>query len=711
MNANAGKQLAVEIRDHHGAPALFINGAPHTGLMYYTPGVQGELAQKRHKELVEAGVHLVSAPFPMLDAKDPDRRDFSATDRMMESILQTDPAALVLPRIWIGPPEAWLNRNPDERLVHLDPATGAPAGASGGGAVSFSSQKWREYMGPILREYIRHCEARHGAHILGYHLSAGDCAEWSYTWSGDVISDFSPAQLAAFREWLRRKYAGDAAKLRAAWNQPEADFAAAEIPRARTRERKSWAISDPLKQRALSDYLQFHSEAVAEAAIHFCGSAKAALRELGRRKICGVFYGYYFCDIGYRIGFHNSGHHALAKLLESPEIDIICSPFTYQERSAGAMAHFQPVEGSIRLHGKLLYSEDDTRTHLAKPNAGYGRAANPTESVNILRRNLGRALTSGSTLWWMDLLFEGWFSDREILGGLAALRGAAERHLAGDRRSSAQVAVVVSEESTYHLRFDEALTDALLCRQLSELAVMGAPFDTFLASDLERLFRRPAARQYKLVIFLNCLAVTPEQRRAIQQRVARDGRTLLWVYGAGLLSEQGVSATAMAELTGFKVAISDMSWPLVTTSFLTGERITYGTDQFLGPWLYGADPEAVVHGHLRGWTVKPEANAPGLLEKDFGAWRAFWSAAPAVPAVVLREIARRAGVHLYVTAGHEVFASPGFLSLHAGWDGAHEIRLPKAVTVRDACSGRTAAARKRQFTARMKRGETRMWTI
>ena len=711
MNTSDTVGPIVEVRDHHGVPCLFIQGAPHSALMYYGPIGHGH-GQKWHGEMRGAGIRLVSAPVnvkPMPD--DPDTFDMSALDALFEAAVRTDPDVWVLPRVSISASEAWLAEHADDHMRHLNTGTGELYGGPGSSYLSFTSEAWRAHSVRGIRAVVRHAEERWGDHVLGYHLNAGDCGEWSYSWHGDGVSDFSKPQVHAFRAWLRQRYENDETRLREAWHAPNAGFETAAVPRDRTRARKGSPIYDPATDRHQVDYMTFHSEVVADTILLFCSEAKAELRDMQRQKLCAVFYGYYFCDIGYRIGFHNSGHHAFDKVLASDDVEVICGPFTYQERFPGGLCHSQPVEGSIQLRGKLLYSEEDTRTHLAKPTAGFGRCNTPAETKGVLRRNFAWTATRGTTQWWMDLTGEGWFSDPDILADLADMVRIDQATLETQRGSAAEVALIVSEESTRYERFDDALTDSWIARQLSELSAMGTPFDTFHASDLAALFGSDKGNAYRLVIFVNCPHVTPDQREAIRDHVAKDERTLLWVHAAGLLTDEEISPAAMAELTGIRVAISDMHWPLQVVAHLTGERVAYGTDQFLGPWLYADDPDVTVHGRVRGWTVKPEYWAPGLVAKDMDGWQSVWSAAPNVPAVLLQALARQAGVHLYTATGHMVCAGSGLLALHAGHPGCHTVRLARPATVTDAVTGDVVSEAATEFSVSMERGDTALWRL
>jgi hypothetical protein len=227
------------------------------------------------------------------------------------------------------------------------------------------------------------------------------------------------------------------------------------------------------------------------------------------------------------------------------------------------------------------------------------------------------------------------------------------------------------------------------------------------------LFGGPEGDNYKLVFFMDCVFLSERQRRTIRELVAKKGRTLFWNYAAGLVTEKEISLEAMRAVTGFKAAWwENRNWPAKVYTLLTGERITYGTDAYIGPWLYGDDPEAEVLGRMRGKTDCRFVRAPGLLAKDCGEWRSVWSAAPTIQAPVLRALAARAGVHLYRrSGGDQVLAARNFLALHAAEDGAREIHLPRRATVTDAITGKLVAKNVSKFKVNLQCGDTGLWRL
>ena len=702
-------KLSVAVKPHHGAPTLFVNDTPRTGLMFYAPDVVTELGRERWREFVEVGVHVVSTPFN-LGTFATETPDFSGFDQQIRAIREVDPTALILPRVGIVPAKPWADQHPDERMKHFDPETGDYSFDGCTAGISFSSLLWREAMTPILQAFVRHVEEHAQEAVLGYHLGAGAAAEWSYLWDM-MMSDYSVAHGNAYRRWLSQRYDGDVERLREMWQDASVAFDTVEVPRDRTRGRGDASLLDPCRERRLIDYLTFHSETVADAILYFSGIVKSTLRDVDCQKLCGVFYGYYFWDAGWPCGLHNSGHHAMQPVLASPDIDFICAPYSYQERSAGGMFMPQLPADSLRLNGKLFLNEDDTCTFAAKPGYGAGRCPDLPLTLGVLRRNAVGMRAVGGTQWWMDIISQGWFSHPGILKEISGLVRLFEQQLEEDRSPAPELAVVVSQESMCYLRFDGAMTDATVPRQLSELAAMGVPFRLYYASDLERVFATPEGDKIKMVIFANCPYFTEAQRQTIRDHVTTRGRTVLWIYAAGLVTDAEISLDVMAELTGIRANWWDRAWPMRAVSCITGDRMTYGSDSYVDPWLYGDDPEAAVHGWMRGKTDQPFADSPALLTKTFDHWQSWWSAVAPVPGAILREIARHAGVHIYTENGDQPLLAHGLLGVHAACDGERTVYLPGPSMVKDALTDELVAEAASQFTVTMKRGDTGIWSV
>ena len=74
---------------------------------------------------------------------------------------------------------------------------------------------------------------------------------------------------------------------------------------------------------------------------------------------------------------------------------------------------------------------------------------------------------------------------------------------------------------------------------------------------------------------------------------------------------------------------------------------------------------------------------------------------------MLRELAQRAGVHVYSEQDDVVMAGSDWVALHATTAGTKTVRLPTATTCRDAVSGETfGRAETLSFT--MQTGDTKL---
>src|SRR4030042_2755779 len=139
-----------------------------------------------------------------------------------------------------------------------------------------------------------------------------------------------------------------------------------------------------------------------------------------------------------------------------------------------------------------------------------------------------------------------------------------------------------------------------------------------------------------------------------------------------------VSLENMTDLTGCRFGMGEQPWgPLVHITD-SGHPITkdldqalfWGTNSKLAPLFYIDDSEARVLGQV----VYSQGNCkPGLAVKTFPEWTAVYSAAPNLPASVLRGIARFARVHIYSDAGDVLYASRQLLGVHTVGGGNRQL--------------------------------------
>lgn len=705
-------KLTTSVGEHGGVPRLFINGRPDPGIIYSHRGFLFDNPENAYyciRRLREKGIRIYR-DVVMIRPRPDGSLDTSEFDRQVGGLLEIDPDLLFMARILMPrPPDWWIERNPGHLMVHRDQYTGefidAPPEHD---RASFASPVWRRDVRTWVDRIVRYCEEQYGETIMGYFLHGG-FFEWAYYWD-NVLSDYSEAQTGGFRRWLREEYA-DVGALREAWKQDDVDFQSAEIPiLERTRMRpKTPALLHPVEDRRIVDYLVYHSEVVADALDDMAGALKQTLRDLNAEKICGAWYGYEFWPAGMTGAYHNSGHHAMQRAFGCDDVDMYSLIHSHFERKPGGLWVHHMAGSSVVAHGKLLYEEDDTSTHAAEnPLPWQQFCATARESEGVLSRNFMGILASGGSIYWHDFSGERWFGPDEIVEHIGRLVNLFEEEFDRPFRPRARVAAFVSKRSKRYFRQDAALTDALYCRQISELLHAGAPVDVYYAEDIPMLVEQGRLADYRVLMFMDCFMVPPPMREAIREGLACGGRTLIWCYGTGFIEPDGFSAESMTDLTAIPVEIGMDGQSLKAATHYTGTLVQYGPNAALSPVIKGR-PEPGDGVEVWGRYIQPDA--PALMIRQLDHWRSVWSGAPSLPAVVLRRMLRDAGVHIHTDSGDQVFAVNDLLAVHACYTGTRTITLPMPCAVRDAFTGEVLHQRCEEFEVELQRADTPVWRL
>ncbi len=722
-------RASVQVRQ--GRPVLLVDGEP------YPPLILCNHAEHPSRSLIDRPpVHLYTFLVSLAEVwQDTDAYDFAVADRQARAIGEGDPAALLFPRISLDAPQWWLERHPDEMNTYADAGTDtgalarfrrvygvdSPSLAPTDGQ-SLASTRWRADTNRALAALIRHLRAGVcSERLIGCHLAAGGGGEWfTRGLFENRFADYSGPMRKAFRQWLRVRYHGDDEALRAAWQDPALDFDHAAIPLPERRSATDcFAFRDPRRSRDVIDYGACFSQVFAEGIAHFARTVKQTTQ---REWLCGVFYGYLFYGGMFPYTLQNSGHRALEKVLHCADVDLLAAPYSYNDRGLGGDSVPMSLVESVHLHGKLWFNEDDNRTFLAGAAAGhFGRTEDLQGTLAVLQRSVAHTLTKAAGLWWFDMT-GGWYDRPEIARCMARAREIAEL---GDRLRRPPtpgpvqaLAVVMDDQTPLCLSLGDALVRPFLTKQAScELGRIGAPYHTYLVDDLED----PRMPEYRCYLFLNTFCLTARQRRTIASRVSRDGKVAVWIYAPGFVQEDGLSVAAASELTGMQLGMAEVESDLhvhlvdfehpVTRGLPRATR--FGTDIRVGPVFYADDSSATTLGLL---TYHYTVTRPGLCFKSFGDWTSVYIAAPMVPAGLLRNLARLAGVHVYSDSDDVLYADDRFLALHTRYAGPRRLCLPRVCDVHDLFAGDLGqgdpvASGVREFTVDLAAGVTRLYLL
>ncbi len=689
--------LICRIEARPAGPVLTVNGMPTPLTMLFVNAYDAASPERTPKMLSEVkragrhGVHLISTTIGMPWPGRRERPDFEArAGQTIDSLLAANPGALILPRIFVcGPPDWWVRQYQDEMMCNDSGERGQP---------SIHSRIWRRDAKRHLGELISYLERNYGAHILGYHPSGQATGEWFFDgmWEGRLSGYELPA-VQAFRRYLADLYQTDSA-LATAWNDPNVSIATAMPPALHQR-------TDPTRHafrsdRQAIDFDRFQNEAMADTVIDFC----KVVRQRAPHKLSVVFYGYHFEMALAPAGMQSTGHLALARVLASPHVDVICSPVSYYDRAPGGGGyHMAPVD-SVQLHHKLWLVEDDTRTHLSNENSGFGRASTIRETQGVLARNYGQIASRGNGVWWMDLPGEGWFDDDQLWDFLSRMQRYSADSILADIPYTPQVSVIIDEQSPVYGAANAYLHGPLLYMFRSQWYRMGAPVGMYLLSDLLQGYV-PKSRLY---ILLNAWSLSSSDISRIHRNTRRHRCMVLWMYAPGAADTQTPVQT-IREITGITVTTHEpISLSCVTAQgqpfHIHDSPYTQETSMSVQPTLCATDPQADVMARYT------ETGLPAVVVKKIGAHLSAWSGVPWLPSSLLRDLARMTGVHIYNTQNDIVAAGRGWVSLHATEAGEHRLFMPRRTSLVDCISGQRLE-RRQEYSFQMDAGDTKLLRI
>jgi hypothetical protein len=737
--------MKAQLKHHNGTPTVFLDDQPAffgchlVGYMYPDkPNEHQHIARK----YAEAGIHIYSVDNLTHEwvGPGPDREgqfDFAPLVPRLQSYIDVDPQATFLMRVGLDTrwaPSSWFNAAyPDEVEVLSD---GTRWGHS------FASKIWLEHAQGALRALIAELR-RTGLYdrVLGFQIGAGSSGEWIKDMGCmlQTTTDYSPAMRRHFQAWLGERYGTDTA-LQAAWSDAQVTLDTAAVPSAdeQTRTVTGHSFRDPRREQKVIDFYACYGELCADNLAALCQTVR---QETNGEKLTGGFFGYVL-ELAWNMCFfatpstipdanvstiQRSGHLGLRRLLESPDVDFLVSPYSYGFRGLGGDGlPMQPAE-SLRAHGKIYFMEEDALMHNGFDPGGRNQAVE--NHIAVYQRNFAQCLTHAHGVTWFEVASlcetpslvderNRWMRRFQELGTWA---------LGLDRAPAADVGVFLDLESYYYESLQNNLDIPLIWRQrLVGLNRFGAPHDIYLLDDL----LDGGLPDYKLYIFLNPFHLNTARRQKLKQVLRRDGRVALWLHAPGLLNgDDGQPAGEpryrdhMHDLTGLRFGQGDSPWgPLMhVTNFR--HPITRGLPQDwfwgstnpIGPLFHLEDPEAVNLGQV---VYSLGRCKPGFGVRTFNAedpaaaWSSVFLSAPDLPAPVLRGIARWAGVHLYNEAGDVLYATPELLSVHSVAGGPRTFTLPRpAEVVYDLFNERVVARDTAVFEVDLPEASTSLWYV
>jgi len=722
-------RTALEMRN--GVPVLTIDGEPVAPMMVWAhrQGAGAEALPKTARLMRRHGFHLYTTCLEMPWPKEGEDYDFSPVDEEMQKILRDDPDAFYMPRIDVEPPSWWKERHPEEMPVWEN--------GKSDNYVCIASERWLDELRVHIDKLVRYLESNWDERIIAYHPCAQNSGEWYYQstiWdcSDWGLRNYEEPFARGYRRWLQRKY-GTLRALNDAWKTDYDSFDRIGAPPPAERRRTTHGLlRNPVAERAVVDFTIYQSVAQTDA---IRAVARAIKEACGWRKLVYVFYGYTLELAGLQEGISQFGHLDFDAVMDDDSVDVWCGPSGYFDRRNGGSGPIMALAESPVARGRAWCNEDDMRTHLSRPDVGWGRLETLDETIWAHRRNFLAALVHRSQMWFMDQ-HGGWFLDEAIWTNLEVLRRLYEEFYSDPFPFESDVAVVVDEAGMCHVAYGVELGLPLLYDMRASINRMGATPELWLLAD----YLRGKVKGKKMVIFPNAFTLSRRDRETVKSALRRDGATALWFYAPGILDPQASSAREaysveyVRELTGIKVvelpgerspamepaADHPFAAPLPRETVIAPDDIvanwrrrdeemqfrhmTFPPRKKLAPMFAVDDPDSQVFGRY------VEDGAAAMAVKDYEGFRSVFVGGLALPAAVFAAIARSCGVHLYCDAGDVVYTDGRILSITACTQGAKEIRFPAPAVVTDVFSAEEVA-RGESFRLSLRKGETRVYRL
>ncbi|MST97379.1 hypothetical protein FYJ85_10025 [Victivallaceae bacterium BBE-744-WT-12] len=532
-----------------------------------------------------------------------DTYDFEPVKRQFDDLLSANPNAEFLVMLDLNSP-LWLTRQlyavNGDSYANLSEAVSIP--------------RWREATGTYCDALVDFLEEHYGSRIRAYIPACGSTDEWMDLCDGGA----GKYKSERYRAWCREK------------GLPVPD----DVPARSRRSRFGFenVLRDPATDAESIRYWRFTSSLVCDTIREFADRVR---KRCGREIELGVFYGY-ILELGG--DWVKKGHLAYQELLASGSIDFLISPGTYEHRKIGDGGGFMVPMGTVRRFGRNYLHECDQRTHCFNPNLSravrleFQHWQDEAEDIAGMRREMALSLIHHTSLWWFDM-WGGYYQSPAVFDNLARMKELWDRYSGDDSPGRAEIALVVDPDGAALVNDEAAGADRFhrdLCHLLNRV---GAPFE---AVSFDDLLEPGAAEKYKFLVFASIFELNEERLRRYRERIAGGGRTILWLYAAGISDGIQIQLERNRELAG----------------------VPFGT--------------------------------PGLSLTEYDSHRTLYLCRPEELTVpLLRQAVRDAGVHIWTEEEAPVFANARLAAFHTARGGERSLMFPAEVAaVTELFSGR-----------------------
>ncbi len=669
-----GPELHVELRNRHRPGFARNEIKPHLGRLWpmhkgqpvhwqgwasydYQPGPVREFGATGHKLFVvpvSTGQHLhhqvAAAANPL-----PDIYDYGQMHERVGYSLQAHPESVVMLRVSLTPPPWWVQQHEQDRVQAYKEGVMLPWEETSTPVVSLASKAWLEYQTGALKRLIKECEdAPWADRLLGVFLSAETTEEW-FMWGSndDALADYSEPFQAAWREWTHQ--------------QGRTDLPPTIAPPEMRRAGKADIQADSADGRWCAATSQFLSDITSQVLNTFCTLAK---KFSSRRLLTAAWHGY-VVQLAGEPRQNISGHFGVRAVLDNPDIDILSGITLFAGRSYlyGSISS-GIAEGSVALAGKMHLMENDLFSwlHPGLWHQLWNDKDPRLGAIDMHQRLTATAATEGYLEHKFSLMTS-WHHDSALMAEFGRLADVTKQALLLDRSRECEVAILVDDRSMSVTTMDSKWLMRAYNFMITQIAITGAPAETYLLSDAHRL---PARIKY--VVVAGGTGATERSLEGLRQLMEKRKELHVLAIGPiGLVqAETGKWLRSRpAELFGLPITISrrrELPGSMVTAEY----ELKF--DGFLSPRA-----EVAAKGE---WSYIDGVSASATRSLPGGGQLTWVGSAP-YHAPWLRGQLMTAGVHLYAPLNCTVRASKQLLAVTASADGMVQINLRQPAAISD----------------------------
>ncbi|MHB9130288.1 MAG: hypothetical protein ACYDBB_04240 [Armatimonadota bacterium] len=752
--AQAVKTLDVDVREYNGRPAVFVDGKPMPMAGYCPIGWAKSYFMKQMPRFYAHHMNYYQIMLPAMNSDlagtqfwEGDQvsetplfaepkvtmQGFNSIDESAQDVIDKDPNAHLIIRIYMTEPQTWRNLHKDEYVVTEE-------GTVGNGPSMASDLYW-EMSAKFSQAVVRHCESRPWANrIIGY-VNLAQSEGCSVPVIEGWLFDHNPKMVARWRAFLRQKY-GTVEKLRAAYNDQTLTFETVEVPKDKLRGKTPEVANLTFWQAAkdnqpLRDYLLLQQELFHQRYRQIFEAMRAGtdrqrlfiydmLKQTMQGWNCGDFF---YNKESRRLGdpdlMAGSGSMGVADIFDYPGLSGLLTPHDYQARGPGGVFEPEGIADSAVLRNKLFICEMDLRTYVDKT-PPYGQSRNLREYEAVSWRNIATAITRGFHVYWMDLSSD-WYKPDEIQQVIGRQVEVIKRSSEWPHETVPGIAMIIDDRAALETNgAGNFANDAVMWEQKMGMARCGVPYRIYLLDDL-KLSNFP---KHRVFYFPNMFKVDDERLALLKEKVFRDGNVVIWGPGSGISDGEKIGPESAMKLTGFnlrywpvnhmhRTLISNFEHPI--TNGMKADCVIGGALSY-GPLLFPTDGTELG----LAWTKNGETIA-GLAVKEFGKgargaytgkdalgagdYASVFTSAMPLPADLWRNLARYAGTHIYSETNDVVMADNSVVALHSMQTGEKKIVLPGEYKVYDAITGKLFSPKTRVITFQLKGPETRVFRL